>query len=185
MNYIFTLSQMARFPLAGFPVNMLATTIPSPDPQHHQSYYVPIWVFWLLLGVHIFVYPVLAVVAEHAIHGINKKGRAQIATEEPGNPNVAIRTTGLVKVYPTWRKRWFGIREPDRVPALDGLNLVAQKHQILCLLGINGAGKSTTLEILSGVRRQTSGEVAVYAPPSKLGMPCASTKGPIANALAS
>ncbi len=82
----------------------------------------------------------------------------------------ALRISAVSKTYSTWWKQRLGIKEAGKTSALDGLDLVAYKNQILCLLGANGAGKSTTLDILAGVRRQTVGEIDIYAPPSKLGV---------------
>ncbi len=43
---------------------------------------------------------------------------------------------------------------PDGVKrAVDGLNLAMFEGQITCLLGHNGAGKSTTISMLTGVLR--------------------------------
>jgi ABC-2 type transport system ATP-binding protein len=47
------------------------------------------------------------------------------------------------------------------VTAVDGLNLICDKGEVLALLGPNGAGKTTTVETLEGYRRPTSGAVRV------------------------
>ncbi len=112
MNYIFTLGQMAAFPRVKLPINMLtsgatplSTSNASLRPIHDDSalvYNVAIWVFWVLLVVQIITDPVLAILVERAIHGVNTKGRTLTATEDPERPNVAVRVTGLSKVYTTW-----------------------------------------------------------------------------------
>ncbi len=48
----------------------------------------------------------------------------------------------------------------DRV-VLDGLDLVVAKGEIVALAGVNGAGKSTTMDLLMGYSRPTTGEIAV------------------------
>ncbi len=45
--------------------------------------------------------------------------------------------------------------------AVDGLSLGIEEGEVYALLGHNGAGKSTTVEILEGHRRRTSGHVSV------------------------
>ena len=47
------------------------------------------------------------------------------------------------------------------VAAVDGLSFTAPAGQIVGLLGVNGAGKSTTLNILTGYLPPTSGQVLV------------------------
>jgi ABC-2 type transport system ATP-binding protein len=47
------------------------------------------------------------------------------------------------------------------VRAVDGLSFRVERGEVYALLGENGAGKSTTVEILEGHRRATSGDVAV------------------------
>jgi len=47
------------------------------------------------------------------------------------------------------------------VAAVDGLDLQIERGEVYALLGENGAGKSTTIEILEGYRTPTSGSVSV------------------------
>jgi len=60
----------------------------------------------------------------------------------------AITLSNLVKDYGDLR-------------AVDGVTLEVAEGEVYALLGHNGAGKSTTVEILEGHRRRTSGEVSV------------------------
>jgi len=46
-------------------------------------------------------------------------------------------------------------------PAVQGLNLSVKRHEITAFLGRNGAGKSTTLKMLLGMIRPTSGTAVV------------------------
>jgi ABC-2 type transport system ATP-binding protein len=71
----------------------------------------------------------------------------------------AVRTEGLTKVY------------PGGVTAVDGLDLVVRRGEILGLLGPNGAGKSTTAGMLTTRVLPTAGwawvaEVDVVARPA-------------------
>ena len=59
-----------------------------------------------------------------------------------------IQTEGLGKSY-------------GRVEALKELNLSIRPHSITAFLGLNGAGKSTTIKILLGMMRQSSGDGTV------------------------
>ena len=56
-------------------------------------------------------------------------------------------------------KRFFG------VTAVRDLSLALHPGKVFCLLGENGAGKSTIIKILTGVERPTLGEVLVDGKP--------------------
>ena len=58
---------------------------------------------------------------------------------------IAIRTVQLTKKY------------KDLV-AVDGLNLEVEEGELLSLLGVNGAGKSTTVKMLSCLTQPTTGD---------------------------
>lgn len=56
--------------------------------------------------------------------------------------------------------------------ALQGVNLVIKKGEVIGLIGFNGAGKSTLLKVIAGVLKPTTGEVKVdgiIAPMIELG----------------
>ena len=46
-----------------------------------------------------------------------------------------------------------------RIEAIHGISLEVRKGEIVCLIGANGAGKSTTLRAVSGLLRPAAGEV--------------------------
>ncbi len=50
----------------------------------------------------------------------------------------------------------------NKVIALNSLNLNVPKSCILGLLGLNGAGKSTTINILAGILQKTDGRILIY-----------------------
>lgn len=165
---------MAVFALGLLPVDMGTSQVvyaitPEENPYiYQQSYFVPVRTFWVLLIVQIIAYPVLAILVERHYHGISFRNR-QLSPTTADTNTPAVQTKGLGKVYyPSWYKRLFGKREG--FTALDGVDLVAEKNQILCLLGVNGAGKSTTLDLLSGFRSPTSGEILINAGHSQLGL---------------
>jgi ABC-2 type transport system ATP-binding protein len=58
---------------------------------------------------------------------------------------LVIQTEGLAKSY-------------GRVEAVKDLNLAIRPHSITAFLGLNGAGKSTTIKMLLGMTRPTSGD---------------------------
>ncbi len=165
---------MARFALEGLPVDVTVLGIPVPEgwPLPFDDFFIPVLAFWFMLIAQIVAYLSLAVLAETKFHGINFQERTlSVSASAQGltTPGPAVQTTGLTKVYSPWLKRLFGLRDDTGTKALDGLELVAHQNQILCLLGVNGAGKSTTLDLLSGFQTPTAGEMAIRASPSKLG----------------
>ncbi len=66
------------------------------------------------------------------------------------SPNVqALRTAAITKVY------------PDGTRALQGVDIELMPGEVHGLLGENGAGKTTLSKILSGILRQTTGDIFV------------------------
>lgn len=57
----------------------------------------------------------------------------------------------------------------DNRPALNGVDLKIGKGQLIAFLGTNGAGKSTTINILAGLLKPTSGTIS-YAANLKIGV---------------
>ncbi len=62
--------------------------------------------------------------------------------------NSAIQVRGLKKSY-------------DSHTVLKGLDLQIEKREIFALLGVNGAGKTTALECIEGLRKYDSGTITV------------------------
>jgi ABC-type multidrug transport system ATPase subunit len=48
-----------------------------------------------------------------------------------------------------------------RVTAVDNLDLTVNHNEILCLLGHNGAGKTTAINLMTGMVRATSGDAVI------------------------
>lgn len=67
-----------------------------------------------------------------------------------------IETYGLTKRY-------------GKKLALNNIDIKINKGQLVAYLGTNGAGKSTTINILTGLLKQTSGTIT-YAPNLKIGV---------------
>ncbi len=65
---------------------------------------------------------------------------------------IVLKTQGLTKIY-------------GSTPAVDGLELAVQGGEIFGLLGLPGAGKTTTLQMLLGLVRPTSGSIEFFGRP--------------------
>jgi ABC-2 type transport system ATP-binding protein len=78
-----------------------------------------------------------------------------------------IEVAGLVVEYPA-----SGRSATGPVRAVDGLDLEVRAGEVYALLGENGAGKTSTIEVLEGHRRRTSGTVRVLGhDPAERGRP--------------
>ncbi|OTB14249.1 hypothetical protein K445DRAFT_368081 [Daldinia sp. EC12] len=181
MNYIYFFNFIAKAEIIGTRLDMQQ---PLPDSklqdeglitgQGHGINWVSLtgpYFLWIILIVQIIGYALLAVLVETYLHGNNHRRRTFHNTPEAVNSHVAIETVNLEKQYrPSWFKKFFCCARTPKTKAVDGLNLVSQKRQILCLLGPNGSGKTTTLDMLAGFQAPTGGQVNINASPSQLGI---------------
>lgn len=53
----------------------------------------------------------------------------------------------------------------DGIPALTDLSLRVQKGSIYGLIGVNGAGKTTAINLLSGIYKADKGEITLDGEP--------------------
>src|SRR5690606_12457650 len=74
---------------------------------------------------------------------------------------------GIVKQFP-------GVR------ALDGVDLDVRPGEVHCLLGQNGAGRSTLLKVLAGAHLPDEGEIVLGGRPGRLTGPNAAMRAGIA-----
>ncbi len=79
-------------------------------------------------------------------------------TFEAAPRGVVVACQGLTKVF-----KDFWLR--TRAKAIDNLTFEIRAHEVFGLLGPNGSGKSTTIKILLGLLRRTSGRVSVFGKP--------------------
>src|SRR5512135_1735388 len=73
-----------------------------------------------------------------------------------GQPDYAIQTQQLVKVYKT---------AAGDYTALKGIDLQIGHGEFAAVLGKSGAGKSTMINLITGIDRPTSGEIIVNGTP--------------------
>ena len=72
--------------------------------------------------------------------------------EAPANPNEIIRAENLVKIYKT---------KDIEVLALQGLDLVIERGELMAIIGNSGSGKSTLLNMLGGLDRPSAGSLII------------------------
>ncbi|KAF4340835.1 hypothetical protein FBEOM_5287 [Fusarium beomiforme] len=147
-NYIFFLNQLCRNESQG-----LATNISKPPPHKPRIYEVTVSMLWGLLLFAIVIYPLLAVLIEKLSHGVSNKGRKFASSNVTADSTTALEIVDLTKTYKPslWRRC---CRRARPTIAVNSLSFAMQKKQVLCLLGINGSGKTTTLGLIAGLSRR-------------------------------
>lgn len=122
------------------------------------------------LGVQILAYLGLALLSEWLMHGLNFKGRH--FSKQPGTPNTAaVSTRNLRKEFkPGFFARIFCCGRRKSNLAVDDVSLEAHRGQIMCLVGQNGSGKTTTLQMIGGFLGLNAGQVSFDATPSQIGI---------------
>ncbi|KAI1088816.1 hypothetical protein F5B19DRAFT_495977 [Rostrohypoxylon terebratum] len=176
MNFIYFFDFIAKAEVAGIRVNFMEA-IPKAlldtgngKGTNWTNIVGPYWL-WIILAVQIVVYTGCTVLLERFKHGNNRKRRTFSTDQQATDSHIAIEATGLEKLYkPHWFKKLFCFARDPKTKAVDGLDLISQKHQITCLLGPNGSGKTTTLDMLAGFERPTGGSVNFNALPSQIGI---------------
>ncbi|MEB3292210.1 MAG: nitrate ABC transporter ATP-binding protein [Synechococcales bacterium] len=68
------------------------------------------------------------------------------------NPPAFVEISNVSKVYPTPRGEYV---------VLDGVDLQVQEGEFVCVIGHSGCGKTTLLDMVSGFRTPTTGDVVV------------------------
>ncbi|KAG5983008.1 hypothetical protein E4U55_000960 [Claviceps digitariae] len=158
-TYVYFLTLMARFERRDRATNLLQRPPSSP-------WEMPGIIFFVILILHIFVYPLLAAIVEKKLYGVPNKGRKmQIQSDRDESQNEhAVKLDKVTKVYqPSFLSRLFSSKSNPRKPvvAVNALSFQAGKGQIVALLGANGSGKSTTLDAIAGLHRITSGSITI------------------------
>ncbi|THZ02875.1 putative ABC transporter [Aureobasidium pullulans] len=119
-------------------------------------------VFFVLCAIQIVVYPLVGAVIERALYGTASKARNMHHTVD----NETARITHLQKSYPpSWlyQKLWsrFSKNKRETVHAVNDINFTIRAGEIHVLLGANGSGKSTTMDMLAGLQSPTSGTIDI------------------------
>jgi len=88
-----------------------------------------------------------------------QKQKEFVLSENFPNAEFPLRILKLKKIY---NKYGCGIKSAKDLVAVDNLCLSAQEGKVFCLLGHNGAGKSTVINCLTGVVPVTSGDAVIF-----------------------
>lgn len=121
-------------------------------------------VFFIFAAIHLVVYPFLGAFVERTLYATTSKARNVARTG--GDAQETVRISGLSKHYtPSPFKRIMSRitrrKLPDTVVAVDDLSMSILKGELSVILGANGAGKSTTMDMLAGLQAPTNGSIEI------------------------
>lgn len=171
-NYVYFTQQMVLWEVQKLPANI--HEIPRADlGLNSKSYGITQSTMLGFLAFHILVYPVLAILVEYFFHGISFSHRTfKTESDQLIDENArVVETTDLKKEFKAgfWSTVFCSGRK-KRVKAVNGVSLAGYRGQILCLVGPNGSGKTTTLRMVAGFIKPSSGQITVGASPSQIGI---------------
>ena len=123
---------------------------------------IPGYLFFVFCAIQILAYPVIGALVERTLHGTASKARKLRYREDESPETVKIQQ--LSKTYsPSWFSRTivpkFTKNPKQPVHAVDNIDVSVLRGQIMVLLGSNGSGKTTTLDMLAGLQKPTSGTI--------------------------
>jgi ATP-binding cassette subfamily A (ABC1) protein 3 len=160
MNFQFVLGYICRYEAQSLATDLLRA--PPSTRSEPSTSRVPGIALWIFLIVQVFAYPLLALYTERWIHGTKYKSRSINPSSDVESSLFGVQAIGLTKIYlPTFRQKWFTLGKKKEIVAVQDLNFQVRKGQLLCLLGANGSGKTTTLDMIGGLQKPTSGSIRV------------------------
>lgn len=159
MNFVLFIIYMAYWQQHNLPADLSQGPPGSP-------WSLPGFVFFIFCVIQILAYPVIGAFIERALYGTASKARTIDFSASGADESVTI--SGLGKQYPPgWWYRKIGWRftkkTKETVVAVEDLDLKIRHGEIHVLLGANGSGKSTTMDMLAGLQTPSSGSIDVNA----------------------
>ncbi|KAK3700674.1 hypothetical protein LTR37_015863 [Vermiconidia calcicola] len=159
MNYVLFIIYMAYWQQEGQPADLSR----GPPTAPWQT---PGYLFFVFCAIQIVAFPIIGAFIERTLYGTASKARQLRYNKEEVFETMKI--TNLSKQYrPSWFQRTIASRfsksPKATVHAVNNINISVLRGQIMVLLGANGSGKSTTLDMLAGLQKPTSGEIEMDA----------------------
>lgn len=126
---------------------------------------LPGYVFFIFAIIQLLLYPVIGALIERALYGTASKARNLRYSSDAENSET-VKITGLVKTYrPSfwYRAIWSKFSKNPRpsVHAVNNIDVSVLRGQIMVLLGANGSGKSTTLDMMAGLQAPSGGTIDI------------------------
>lgn len=154
MNYCFFLQNLSRAQIANVGLSM------TEYPADSSVYSIVIFIAAI---VQIFLFIGLSILIERVVYGSPK------SIHQGANPGNAVEISNLSKVYKTGGLIAKMRGKQNIVTAVNDLSLEIRAGQIFSLLGANGSGKTTTLEMIAGIQGSSGGNIT-FGPGSKVGI---------------
>lgn len=159
MNYTLFIIYMAYWQQQNLPVDLMKGPPTAP-------WSLPGYVFFIFVALQFLLYPLIGAVIERSLYGTASKARNM--RYDTGAVSQTVTISGLSKHYlPSWFYRnissRFSKNKKETVVAVDDLNLSILPGEIHVLLGANGSGKSTTMDMLAGLQSPSSGSIDINA----------------------
>lgn len=159
INFVLFIIYMAYWQQENLPADL--SKGPPTAPWSTSGY-----LFFVFCLIQIIAYPIIGALMERTLYGTASKAR-RLRYDEKGAAET-VKITGLSKSYrPSWWQRTIAPRftknPKQTVNAVNNLSVSVLKGQIMVLLGANGSGKSTTLDMLAGLQAPSGGEIEMDA----------------------
>ncbi|GAB7364999.1 hypothetical protein MBLNU230_g5782t1 [Neophaeotheca triangularis] len=126
---------------------------------------MPGYLFFVFAIIQFLVYPFIGAVIERVLYGTASKAR-NLRYKSDDDYSETVKISHLVKTYrPSfwYRAIWSKLSKSPRpsVHAVDNIDVSVLRGQIVVLLGANGSGKSTTLDMMAGLQAPSSGTIDI------------------------
>ncbi|KAK9467174.1 hypothetical protein V1512DRAFT_262126 [Lipomyces arxii] len=157
MNYVYYMQTNARFERAVLPLRL--GEVPPTGA-------VAPGIFWLGAILQIPFYFFLGIFIERYLYGSHDRTSAAVQDDEH-----ALTITNVSKIYHpfTFKGLFSRTKRLRPVVAVDDLTVSFRNGEISCLLGANGSGKTTTLEMIAGIQKPSEGSI-VFGHDTSLGI---------------
>lgn len=159
MNFTLFIIYMAYWQQEALPADLSSGPPGSP-------WSTPGYLFFIFCAIQIIVFPIVGAFLERALYGTASKARQLQYGDKDASETLKI--TGLSKHYPPgfFQRRIVSLfRKTPKAPviAVDAIDVNVLRGQVMVLLGANGSGKTTTLDMLAGLQAPTNGTIEMDA----------------------
>ncbi|OLL24977.1 ATP-binding cassette sub-family A member 1 [Neolecta irregularis DAH-3] len=150
--YIYGLLSIATFEERG--LGAVMNELPYGDFISQPLRPLTLTVLFSLMVLLIFIYPLLGILVEYKLHSTSPLFRR---SKSPDTSAPAVSIENLTKTYSS--SIFFNRK---KVTAVDNISLSVPLGSIVCLIGSNGSGKSTTLNCLTGLTTAQRGTMKIF-----------------------